>query len=171
MSLQTGEETFGCLLRLCVHCLTNVHMQLFQSTPVEMNFNVFLEHPFQYSYLSITTPALWLGTLNARQKSHMEIISDHVSVEPNYYSHEIDSNWGLIICCLCFQVEVDLGPQYRYHSLFACPILRQQCTDANPPVRLSCGHVISRDALNKLTNGNKYVMTCYGITCYFSFKE
>ncbi|XP_020610029.1 protein RMD5 homolog A-like [Orbicella faveolata] len=52
-------------------------------------------------------------------------------------------------------VEVDLAPQYRYHSLFACPILRQQCTDANPPVRLSCGHVISRDALNKLTNGNK----------------
>ena len=57
-----------------------------------------------------------------------------------------------------FQVEVDLGPQYRYHSLFACPILRQQCTDSNPPVRLSCGHVISRDALAKLTNGNKYVL-------------
>ena len=58
MSLQTGEGTFGCLLRLFVHCLTNVYMQLSQSTPVEMNFNVFLEHPFQYSYLSITTPAL-----------------------------------------------------------------------------------------------------------------
>ncbi|CAH3025767.1 unnamed protein product [Porites evermanni] len=52
-------------------------------------------------------------------------------------------------------VEVDLGPRYRYHSRFACPILRQQCTDSNPPVRLSCGHVISRDALTKLTNGNK----------------
>ena len=57
---------------------------------------------------------------------------------------------------LYFQVEVDLGPRYRYHSRFACPILRQQCTDSNPPVRLSCGHVISRDALTKLTNGNKY---------------
>ncbi|XP_068710195.1 E3 ubiquitin-protein ligase RMND5A-like [Montipora capricornis] len=52
-------------------------------------------------------------------------------------------------------VEVDLGPQYRYHSIFACPILRQQCTDNNPPVRLTCGHVISRDALTKLTHGNK----------------
>ncbi|XP_001635200.2 E3 ubiquitin-protein ligase RMND5A [Nematostella vectensis] len=52
-------------------------------------------------------------------------------------------------------VEVDLGPEYRYHSIFACPILRQQCTEANPPVRLTCGHVISKDALNKLTNGNK----------------
>ncbi|KXJ18393.1 E3 ubiquitin-protein ligase RMND5A [Exaiptasia diaphana] len=52
-------------------------------------------------------------------------------------------------------VEVDLGHEYRYHSIFACPILRQQCSDTNPPVRLMCGHVISRDALYKLTNGNK----------------
>ncbi|XP_031549571.1 E3 ubiquitin-protein ligase RMND5A-like [Actinia tenebrosa] len=52
-------------------------------------------------------------------------------------------------------VEVDLGHQYRYHSIFACPILRQQCSDSNPPVRLTCGHVISQDALYKLTNGNK----------------
>lgn len=47
-------------------------------------------------------------------------------------------------------VEIDLGPEYRFHSQFACPILRQQTTKANPPVRLNCGHAISRDALNKL---------------------
>ena len=54
-------------------------------------------------------------------------------------------------------VEIDVGMECRYHSIFACPILRQQSTDNNPPVRLVCGHVISRDALNKLANGNKYV--------------
>lgn len=52
-------------------------------------------------------------------------------------------------------VEIDLGHEHRYHSIFACPILRQQSTDHNPPVRLICGHVISRDALHKLSNGNK----------------
>ncbi|XP_064630034.1 E3 ubiquitin-protein ligase RMND5A-like isoform X2 [Lineus longissimus] len=52
-------------------------------------------------------------------------------------------------------VEIDLGSECRYHSVFACPILRQQSTENNPPVRLLCGHVISRDALNKLANGNK----------------
>ncbi|KAL3864971.1 hypothetical protein ACJMK2_006611 [Sinanodonta woodiana] len=52
-------------------------------------------------------------------------------------------------------VEIDLGKDYRYHSVFACPILRQQSTENNPPVRLVCGHVISRDALNKLSTGNK----------------
>ncbi|CAH0559516.1 unnamed protein product [Brassicogethes aeneus] len=52
-------------------------------------------------------------------------------------------------------IEIDLGNDSRYHSMFACPILRQQSTPNNPPMRLICGHVISRDALNKLCNGNK----------------
>lgn len=52
-------------------------------------------------------------------------------------------------------IEIDLGNGNRYHSIFACPILRQQSSESNPPMRLSCGHVISRDALNKLANANK----------------
>ncbi|KAI4459762.1 macrophage erythroblast attacher-related [Holotrichia oblita] len=52
-------------------------------------------------------------------------------------------------------IEIDLGSENRYHSMFACPILRQQSTESNPPMRLICGHVISRDALNKLCSGNK----------------
>ncbi|XP_014482124.1 PREDICTED: protein RMD5 homolog A isoform X1 [Dinoponera quadriceps] len=52
-------------------------------------------------------------------------------------------------------IEIDLGKQGRYHSVFACPILRQQSTESNPPMKLVCGHVISRDALNKLTSANK----------------
>lgn len=52
-------------------------------------------------------------------------------------------------------IEIDLGTDNRYHSMFACPILRQQSTKNNPPMRLICGHVISRDALQKLCNGNK----------------
>lgn len=51
-------------------------------------------------------------------------------------------------------IEIDVGREYRYHSIFACPILRQQGSDDNPPMKLVCGHVISRDALNKLTHGN-----------------
>jgi E3 ubiquitin-protein transferase RMND5 len=50
-------------------------------------------------------------------------------------------------------IEIDLGPQYRYHSTFTCPILKQPSTDQNPPMKLKCGHVISKDALHKLTRG------------------
>ncbi|XP_007889531.1 E3 ubiquitin-protein transferase RMND5B isoform X1 [Callorhinchus milii] len=52
-------------------------------------------------------------------------------------------------------IEIELGKKCWYHSVFACPILRQQATDSNPPMKLICGHVISRDALNKLINGGK----------------
>lgn len=52
-------------------------------------------------------------------------------------------------------IEIDLGPKCRYHSIFACPILRQQTTEENPPLRLTCGHCISKDALSKLSNGHK----------------
>eukprot|EP00794_Sanderia_malayensis_P005489 gene5489-6174_t len=52
-------------------------------------------------------------------------------------------------------VEIEVGDEYRFHSIFACPILRQQCGRTNPPMRLICGHAISKDALNKLVGGNK----------------
>lgn len=55
-------------------------------------------------------------------------------------------------------VEIDLGRNLQFHSTFSCPILKQQSTEGNPPMRLVCGHVISRDALLKLSNsgaGNK----------------
>lgn len=63
--------------------------------------------------------------------------------------------FNLLMLLIFLQIEIDLGKQGRYHSVFACPILRQQSTENNPPMKLVCGHVISRDALNKLTNANK----------------
>ncbi|XP_070500363.1 E3 ubiquitin-protein ligase RMND5A-like [Chironomus tepperi] len=50
-------------------------------------------------------------------------------------------------------IEIDLGPEYRYHSVFTCPILKLPSTEQNPPMRLKCGHVISKDAMQKLTRG------------------
>lgn len=55
-------------------------------------------------------------------------------------------------------VEIDLGRKLQFHSTFSCPILKQQSTESNPPMKLLCGHVISRDALHKLSgssNANK----------------
>lgn len=57
-------------------------------------------------------------------------------------------------------IEIDLDQEHRYHSIFACPILRQQSSEDNPPMKLTCGHVISRDALNKLCTGQMYKLKC-----------
>ena len=52
-------------------------------------------------------------------------------------------------------IEIELDRKKQFHSIFACPILRQQSSETNPPMRLVCGHVISKDALNKLANSSK----------------
>lgn len=52
-------------------------------------------------------------------------------------------------------IDIELDSSQHYHSVFACPILKNQTTDKNPPVKLVCGHVISRDALSKLVSGAK----------------
>ncbi|KHN71234.1 Protein RMD5 -like protein A [Toxocara canis] len=52
-------------------------------------------------------------------------------------------------------IEVDV-PNH-VHSVFACPILKAQCTELNPPMRLNCGHVISREALHKLAQSGRFV--------------
>jgi hypothetical protein len=52
-------------------------------------------------------------------------------------------------------IEIDPGLEFQYHSVFACPILRQQCTGENPPMRLTCGHVISKEAIERLVTGTR----------------
>ena len=48
-------------------------------------------------------------------------------------------------------------PAYRYHSVFACPVSKEQTTedDTNPPMMMICGHVIAKESLNRLAKGGQ----------------
>ncbi|KAJ2723191.1 hypothetical protein GGI07_002826 [Coemansia sp. Benny D115] len=50
-------------------------------------------------------------------------------------------------------VEVPLPSSMRFHSVFACPVSKEQATATNPPMMLPCGHVICRASLEKLARG------------------
>uniref|UniRef100_A0A8R1E7V1 RING-Gid-type domain-containing protein n=1 Tax=Caenorhabditis japonica TaxID=281687 RepID=A0A8R1E7V1_CAEJA len=65
------------------------------------------------------------------------------------------SEWGLSGYNSSYYVENELPievPVIPTHSAFTCPILKEQCSSDNPAMRLVCGHVISRDAIARLTN-------------------
>ena len=56
-------------------------------------------------------------------------------------------------------VETPLPPGYLFHSIFVCPVSKEQATDANPPMLLPCGHVIAKESLEMHSRG-KSRMKC-----------
>ena len=39
---------------------------------------------------------------------------------------------------------------FSFHSIFSCPLSREQSSRTNPPVLLKCGHVICRSSIDKI---------------------
>ncbi|QDS70605.1 hypothetical protein FKW77_000357 [Venturia effusa] len=52
--------------------------------------------------------------------------------------------------------EVPLPPSYQFHSIFVCPVSKEQATDKNPPVMMPCGHVICKESLEKISKGTRF---------------
>lgn len=53
-------------------------------------------------------------------------------------------------------VEIPLPPSYLFHSIFVCPVSKEQATDENPPMMMPCGHVICMESLEKISRGSKF---------------
>ncbi len=53
-------------------------------------------------------------------------------------------------------VETPLPPSYQFHSIFVCPVSKEQTTDQNPPMMMPCGHVIAQESLLRLSKGGKF---------------
>lgn len=57
---------------------------------------------------------------------------------------------GAVLTRVCVPLsvqELELGSQFVFHSVFACPVSREQGTPDNPPMLLPCGHVLAKQSL------------------------
>lgn len=53
-------------------------------------------------------------------------------------------------------VETPLPPSYMFHSIFVCPVSKEQCTDRNPPMMMPCGHLVAEESLKRLSKGSRF---------------
>lgn len=49
-------------------------------------------------------------------------------------------------------INLDIAKEFTYHNIVVCPVSKDICNSDNPPVLLSCGHVISDASAKKLAN-------------------
>ncbi|PKA66494.1 hypothetical protein AXF42_Ash003148 [Apostasia shenzhenica] len=57
-------------------------------------------------------------------------------------------------------VPVDLGREFQFHSVFVCPVLREQGSEENPPMLMPCGHVLSKQSIVKLSKSSTRAFKC-----------
>lgn len=57
-------------------------------------------------------------------------------------------------------VEVPLGQEFVFHSVFACPVSRDQSTADNPPMLLPCGHCICKASIFKIAKAANRSFKC-----------
>ncbi|XP_062082707.1 protein RMD5 homolog [Humulus lupulus] len=57
-------------------------------------------------------------------------------------------------------VPVDLGKEFQFHSIFVCPVSRDQSNEDNPPMLMPCLHVLCKQSIIKLSKNSSRTFKC-----------
>ncbi|KAG2704877.1 hypothetical protein I3843_05G026300 [Carya illinoinensis] len=57
-------------------------------------------------------------------------------------------------------VPVELGKEFQFHSIFVCPVSRDQGSEENPPMLMPCSHVLCKQSIMKLSKSGTRSFKC-----------
>ncbi|ORY81767.1 hypothetical protein BCR35DRAFT_278795 [Leucosporidium creatinivorum] len=142
------------------------------SSPYASLYSSYLTSPsdagagaIETSPLCATFAARFLETLGLPRDSALSVVSDIGGggamakiLKVRSVMKEKKTEWSAVGE---LPVEIPLPSTRRYHSIFACPVSKEQSTSTNPPMLLPCGHVIARESLARLARGTPQLKCPY----------
>ena len=60
-------------------------------------------------------------------------------------------------------IDIELPKCYQHHNIFVCPVNKEAADGDNRPQLLTCGHVVSKQALERMARAERQKFKCH--TC------